>query len=134
METTISKVERKTKKAVTRLSWKDASAAALTKKVAIFTLSPGTIITATAMNVKTVWDGGTTVTASLGVTGYDAGLLVARSIKSTGLKTEKGTRAKDHFLVFPDGAEVSVIFTSTESNLDQSTQGEVEVTLLLETS
>lgn len=134
MESTISKVERKTKKAAIRVSYKDASFAGLTKKVTIFSLASGTVISAAVMNVKTVWDGGTTVTASLGVTNYDAGLLTAQNMKATGLKTEKGTRAKDHWLVFPDGAEVSVIFTSTDQNLDQSTQGEVEVVLLLEVS
>jgi len=129
---TQTKLERKSKKIVVSISYQDVAADGLTKQLTVHSWGNGEIVTAAWMAVKTAWDGGDTVTASVGITGDLVAILTAQDAKSTGIKSSKGDKAKGSYLVFADGTALIIEFTSTVSKLDQATQGSLELHLIVE--
>lgn len=105
----------------------DFSIAETVKQVTILTLpAKGELISVTA-EVTTVWDGGATVTISVGRGQTPLELLIAQDIKTTGFKDLTGTVLQTKRGMFSSIGNTDIVAEakSTVLNLNQSTTGSI---------
>jgi len=134
MKVISSRPTRQTKKVFVELTYEDSATAGLTKQITVYTMSDGEFIKSVWFDVQTAWDGGATVTASLGESVDADGVLSAQDVKTTGLKTTKGVLATTDYLVLVSGTNIVVEFISTVNNLDTATQGSLNLNFILESN
>lgn len=107
----------------------DFAVAGTSAQVALFTLPAGAELLSVTANCSQAWNGGATVTMSCGRNETPTELLIAQSVKSTGIKDTKGTKltAGSGFFSQTVSTNIFIELVSTVSNLDQSTTGFLRV-------
>lgn len=100
---------------------------ALTKQIQIVSLPPGGELVSVTAECTQAWNGGATVTMSVGRAQTPVDFLLAQDVKTTGFKDLLGTVLTTKRGMFSSTQSTDIIAeaTSTVANLDQATTGSI---------